>query len=211
MTAPVAARRTGVRKGDLRQRALVSTLDRLLAERPIGELSVEELAAGAGLSRSAFYFYFESKHAALAAAAGGLQAEMLEAFAPFLERQDEPPREALRRMNARSVSVWGEHRHLLGAVVESGPGAPRLRDLWSEWMGSLADVVARRIEEERRSGAARAGPPPARSLARTLLWANERNMYQAHTDKPSRTEVANLVDALTAIWLGAIYAEGNPR
>ena len=40
-------------------------LNRLLEERPFAEISVDDLAKGAGISRPTFYFYFPSKDAVL--------------------------------------------------------------------------------------------------------------------------------------------------
>src|SRR3954454_15598860 len=58
--------RRGARaSGDDRERAILTTAERLLEERPLSEISVEDLARGAGISRPTFYFYFPSKDAVL--------------------------------------------------------------------------------------------------------------------------------------------------
>src|ERR1700709_772995 len=53
-------RRAARASGDDRERAILSTAERLLEERPLGEISVEDLARGAGISRPPFYFYSPS-------------------------------------------------------------------------------------------------------------------------------------------------------
>ncbi len=60
-----AARRRTPRKGDLTEQAILDTAARLLAERPLSEIGIDELARGAGISRSSFYFYFASREALL--------------------------------------------------------------------------------------------------------------------------------------------------
>src|SRR5215213_5274814 len=56
--------RRGARaSGDDRERAILDTAERLLEERPLAEISVDDLAKGAGISRPTFYFYFPSKDA----------------------------------------------------------------------------------------------------------------------------------------------------
>ena len=45
--------------------AILETAERLLEERPLAEISVDDLAKGAGMSRPTFYFYFPSKDAVL--------------------------------------------------------------------------------------------------------------------------------------------------
>src|SRR5215212_1040595 len=56
--------RRGTRaSGDDRERAILETAERLLEERPLSEISVDDLAKGAGISRPTFYFYFPSRDA----------------------------------------------------------------------------------------------------------------------------------------------------
>jgi TetR/AcrR family transcriptional regulator, ethionamide resistance regulator len=51
--------------GDDREHAILATFEQLLAERSLHEISVDDLARGAGISRPTFYFYFSSKDAVL--------------------------------------------------------------------------------------------------------------------------------------------------
>src|SRR6201996_4638102 len=51
--------------GDDREQAILATAERLLEERAYADISVDDLAKGAGLSRPTFYFYFKSKEAVL--------------------------------------------------------------------------------------------------------------------------------------------------
>ena len=71
MTAPASdprtprGRRAARPSGDDRELAILTTAERLLAERPLSAISVDDLARGAGISRPTFYFYFASKDAVL--------------------------------------------------------------------------------------------------------------------------------------------------
>src|SRR5689334_13763910 len=51
--------------GDERESAILTTAERLLEDRPYADISVDDLAKGAGISRPTFYFYFPSKEAVL--------------------------------------------------------------------------------------------------------------------------------------------------
>src|SRR5215203_2539546 len=81
--------RRGARaSGDDRERAILETAEQLLEERPLSEISVDDLAKGAGISRPTFYFYFPSKDAVvltiidrLVAAAAGSREEALTTLA----------------------------------------------------------------------------------------------------------------------------------
>jgi len=58
-------RRSARPSGDDREIAILTTAEQLLEQRPLADISVDDLAKGAGLSRPTFYFYFPSKDAVL--------------------------------------------------------------------------------------------------------------------------------------------------
>src|SRR6476661_1091987 len=60
-------RRSARVSGDERQDAILVTAEALLASRAFDDVSIEDLARGAGISRPTFYFYFPSKDAVLLA------------------------------------------------------------------------------------------------------------------------------------------------
>lgn len=85
-TTPRSRRTTSHRKGDATERAILDTAERLLADVPLADISVADLARGAGISRSAFYFYFGSKNDVVlalldASAAGGQLRIVIDAMA----------------------------------------------------------------------------------------------------------------------------------
>src|SRR5271163_1478995 len=64
-TRSTRGRRSARPSGDDRELAILSTAERLLEQRPLADISVDDLAKGAGLSRPTFYFYFPSKDAVM--------------------------------------------------------------------------------------------------------------------------------------------------
>ena len=54
------------RRGDRQRQAIVQAVRELLEERPFAQLSVSTISDRAGVARSGFYFYFDSKYAVLA-------------------------------------------------------------------------------------------------------------------------------------------------
>lgn len=59
------------RRGDKQRQAILQAVRELLEERPFAELSVATISNRAGVARSGFYFYFDSKYSVLAQLAGG--------------------------------------------------------------------------------------------------------------------------------------------
>ena len=57
----------GVARGDKRRSALLESLDHHLRESSLESINIADISRRAGVTRSAFYFYFENKAAAVAA------------------------------------------------------------------------------------------------------------------------------------------------
>src|SRR3982074_2486985 len=80
--APQQIRRT---RGDRQREGIVTAVRELLQERSFADLSVSTISERAGVARSGFYFYFDSKYAVLAvilADAGDLLDQLTHDFAP---------------------------------------------------------------------------------------------------------------------------------
>jgi AcrR family transcriptional regulator len=199
-------RRRGPAKGDLKEQAILETCERLLGNRPLRDITVDELAAGAGISRPSFYFYFESKDAVLRALVEGITDEMYRESERWLERSDDPPAEIALRSIEASARLWREHGAVLRAANQTWGAVPGMRAFWENMMGRFVEQSARTIREERRSGDAPAGPDPE-TLAKALIWMNERCFYTSSLGLGPALTDEELVPTLTTIWLRAIYGD----
>lgn len=208
--APKARGRRAARaSGDDRERAILETAERLLEERPLSEISVDDLAKGAGISRPTFYFYFPSKDAVvltiierLVPAAAGYQENLLATMAT-------DPRASLRKVLEDNFSAFRKRRAVVLAAAELRPHNEEARELWTEIMeGWVADVAAV-IDVERTRGAAPPGPP-ARELAIALVQMNERVQYGVLVGESPSLEDDRVLDVLVDIWLRTIYGTADP-
>ena len=78
----------------------------LLTEKPFAELSVSTISDRAGVARSGFYFYFDSKYAVLAQILTEVAEELEELTGDFAPRGDrETPAEFARRMIGSAAAV----------------------------------------------------------------------------------------------------------
>jgi AcrR family transcriptional regulator len=203
-------RRAARASGDERERAILETAERLLEERPLSEISVEDLAKGAGISRPTFYFYFPSKDAVvltiidrLVAAAAGSREEALQTLAAG------DPRAGLRQALADLYGAFRSRRAVSLAAAELRMTNPEARELWSQVMeGWVADTAAV-IEAERDRGVAPPGQPP-RDLAIALVQMNERVQYASFTGESPSLGQDRVLDVLVEIWLRAIYGTAEP-
>jgi TetR/AcrR family transcriptional regulator, ethionamide resistance regulator len=188
--------------GDGRELAILATLDRLLDNRPLTEISVNDLAKGAGLSRPTFYFYFASKEAALSALLERVIAEMCSALNELADNPLVDPK-TLWRMGI-AVFIETSRAHPAVRLVANAGGPNKVRELWSNFMQKWADHVAAAIEDERACGAA-----PATSSAVELAAALCRLSESVWSDDPSSRSADRSLDTLSHIWNCAIYVDSK--
>ena len=152
-------RRRGPSKGDRREQAILETARALLARKPLAEITIDELAAGAEISRSSFYFYFDSKLAVVVALLHDITGELGRDAGPWLDGTG-PDTEALRRALTSLAVLWRDQGRLLAGALAAAPGCPPL----ARWRDGLrvahVDRLAARIERDRAAGLAPGGPAP---------------------------------------------------
>ena len=205
----LSSSRRGPSKGDLKERAILATCERLLGDKPLREIGVDELAAGAGISRPSFYFYFESKNAVLQALVERLADEMYAEAESWLEREDDSPEVTVSRSIGAAAEQWREHGPVLRAAVQTWGSVPELRVFWEDIVRRFVEQSAARISEERAAGAAPPGPEPE-ALAKALIWMNERCFYTSSLGTDPSLSEDELVPTLTAVWLRAIFGSFTP-
>ncbi|WP_028921222.1 TetR/AcrR family transcriptional regulator [Pseudonocardia acaciae] len=198
------ARRASRPSGDEREQAILATAERLLADRPLGEISIDELARGAGISRPTFYFYFESKDAVLLT--------LLERVVAEADRAafDVPPQRADDRAAAWRDAInvffttFRAHRAVAVASAQARATNVEVRQLWTKVMEHWVQRTEEAIQAERDRGAAPAGIP-ARELAISLNLMNERVMYATFAAEEPSVPEPHVVDTLLHVWLTSIY------
>ncbi|MGI8815181.1 MAG: TetR/AcrR family transcriptional regulator [Pseudonocardia sp.] len=202
-------RRASRPSGDEREQAILATAERLLAERPLTEISIDDLARGAGISRPTFYFYFASKDAVLLTL---LDRVVAEADAAAFEVPGSPacdPAAQWREAIEAFFVSFRSHRAVAVAAAQARAGNPEVRELWSRVMENWVRRTSEAISAERARGAA---PPglPSRDLAVALNLMNERMMYASFADEQPSVPEAQVVDTLLGVWLHSIYQTATP-
>jgi AcrR family transcriptional regulator len=200
----VRGRRSPRASGDERERAILATAERLLEERPLSEISVEDLASGAGISRPTFYFYFPSKDAVLLTLVDRIVEEAASNREEALTKLAEEPRAGLQQGLQASFEAFGSRRAVSLALAELRATNAEARELWSRVMeGWVADVAAI-IESERARGVAPPGQP-ARELAIALVQMNERAQFASFAGETPSLDEDRALDVLVDVWVRAIY------
>jgi AcrR family transcriptional regulator len=133
---------------DARTRILAAAKD-MLIRTSLDELSMEDLAAAAGVSRGTLYRIVPGKAPLLAA--------LIDVYSPFdavrtiiKERADDPPEVVLPLIGRAIVGVAGERLGLMRAVfhevtARTGPGVEAMGPLFAQTLGLLAAYMDRHM------------------------------------------------------------------
>jgi AcrR family transcriptional regulator len=206
-TPPSRGRRARRVSGEDRERAILETAERLLAERSLREISVDDLAGGAGISRPTFYFYFASKEAVLLTLLDRLVEQARSGVALALLAND-PPR-VLREGLEAVHETFREHRAVTLAAADARATSAEVRKLWARVMETFVQEATAAIEAERARGAAPPGVA-ARDLAIALNWMNERVFHAAFEEEAPAIGEQTILDTLVEVWLRSIYGTADP-
>jgi TetR/AcrR family transcriptional regulator, ethionamide resistance regulator len=201
-------RRVARPSGDERELAILATAERLLEDRPLAEISVDDLAKGAGISRPTFYFYFRSKDAVLFAL---FERVITDADAALVRHSENPPTDRYEAWRS-GINVFFEtfvqHKGVTRAAHEVRASHPEVRRLLATFMAKWIDSTAETIEAERAQGAAPT-TLPARDLATALNLMNERALFASFAEEKPSIPKEQLLDTLVHIWVTSIYGEAH--
>lgn len=187
------------RREEVRGR-LVDALVELADGASFRDLTVDEIARRAGLSRSAFYFYFRDKHDLLMAAAAEVADDVYREADRWWHGEGEPAalvREALTGV----ASLYAHHRRQVRVAVEVSTYDPEVGAFWRELVDRFVDATAEHLQREQAAG--RTGAIDPRGTAESLVWMAERCLWLFLAS--GERSVEDLVDQLAPVWMAAIY------
>src|SRR5881392_1761947 len=117
------------------QAAVLAATEALLAEgASYSDLNIERIATRAGISRTAFYFYFRDKRELLMRVTEEVSDALYEVADSWWHGEGDGPAE-LRTALAAVLSLYAEHGPLLRAVVEASASDEEIAGFWRELIG----------------------------------------------------------------------------
>ncbi|MGH3639905.1 MAG: TetR/AcrR family transcriptional regulator [Mycobacterium sp.] len=188
-------------RSDHRREAILDALDDWLLESNLDAINIAEISKQAGVTRSAFYFYFENKGAAVAALMERILDRTFAVNDAFIAASD-PPRRRVYAMLDGLFTTCEQHRHLFRAMLEARGSNASVRDIWDNARESFVESVAEMIRVDRAADRAPEGAD-AEVLASVLLEFNDRMLERLTLGGSLSRE--QLMDGAAAIWLSTIY------
>jgi AcrR family transcriptional regulator len=201
-------RRSTRPSGDDREAAILGTAVRLLEHKKFADISVDDLAKGAGLSRPTFYFYFPSKESVLLKLMEPLIQQADSGFDGAMDHLPTDPRRAFRAGITVFFEAFAAHPVMARAATDTLSSSVELRTWWATFMQKWIHQTAALITAERDRGVA-PDTVPTLDLATSLNLMNERMMIATLSDEPGAVDRERIVDTLTHIWLTSIYGQAG--
>jgi AcrR family transcriptional regulator len=196
-------------RGDRQRDAIVTAVRELLEERSFADLSVSTITERAGLTRSGFYFYFDSKYAVLAVIfADGLEElDMLtHGFAPRVD--DESPSQFAKRMVAAAATLFASTDPVMRACNMARNTDAQIRDMLNDFEDTVIDKIVALVEQERRTGA-RPVSKDLRALVRTLVATTGMTLLGDSAFVGRGEDPHRAVEIVERLWLTALW--GGPE
>ena len=178
----------------------VAAIESLLAQGgSYADLSVEQISAAAGRSRTAFYVYFRDNRELLMKATETVVAQLYEEADQWWSGAD--GRRGLREALTAVLATFREHGALLRAVVEAAT--------YDEGVGEFWRAVVRRFIRATEGRLTAEGEDPGRAAGKAfvLVWMMERVLYEQVAFGGGLDDPA-LVDALVEVWERTVYGPG---
>jgi AcrR family transcriptional regulator len=175
----------------------------LLAEgASYANLGVERIATRAGISRTAFYFYFADKRELLMRLASDAAQQLYREADTWWSGSGDGPAQLAEAL-ATIAAVYRAHGPLVCAIVEVSTYDAEVGVFWRGLVGRFVSASAARIDAEQAAGRADPGLDPA-AAAFALVWMTERSFHQMLVQEdPLPTD--ELVAALARVWSVTVY------
>jgi AcrR family transcriptional regulator len=206
LDASAAASGAPRRRGDRQRHAIVQAVRELLTEKPFAELSVSTISDRAGIARSGFYFYFDSKYAVLAHILGEVADELEELTGDFAPRgDDETPAEFARRMIGSAAAVYAHNDPVMSACNVARGTDAEIREILDRYNDLVIDQIVPIVEAEIRSGTADPVTTDVQGLVRILVGATGMTLSGETVFTGPERDLRRAVDVLEKLWLHALW------
>ena len=200
------------RRGDRQRHAIVLAVRELLTEKPFAELSVSLISDRAGVARSGFYFYFDSKYSVLAHILSEAAEELEDLTQHFAPRgADETPAEFARRMVGSAAAVYAHNDPVMSACNNARGTDAEIREILNRYNELVVDQIVPIVEAETGRGTAEPISDDVYALIRMLCATTALTLSGEPLFTGPDGDMNRAVQVLEKLWLHALWgglAEG---
>jgi AcrR family transcriptional regulator len=181
----------------LTEQAILDATEALLAERTFHDLTVEDVMASTGMTRTAFYRYFPDLEAVLLRRLAQVADELREAADRWLDPAADPD-DGLVDAGRALARVYQRHGRLLLAYTDAASGSPDLAAAWRAMVQTFVEPTRTRI-----IGLSDVPHPEQVTLA--LVWMLERYLVETYGRGPE-VPIDVAAETLALIYRRVLFA-----
>ncbi len=190
-------------RGDRQRDAIIGAVRELLQERSFADLSVSTISERAGVARSGFYFYFDSKYAVLAVIVADAMAELDKLTHDFAPRESgESPSDFAKRMVGYAAIVFSSHDPIMSACNLARSTDAQIREIMDDFQDTVIDKIVGLVKDD--SGTQPVSDNVA-ALVRTLTAVTSMTLAQDSAFVGRNQDPAGAVDVVERLWLSALW------
>jgi AcrR family transcriptional regulator len=198
------------RRGDKHRQAIVQAVRELLQEKPFAELSVSTISLRAGVARSGFYFYFDSKYAVLAQLVAEATEELEELTQYFAPRQPgESPEQFAKRMVRSAAAVYAHNDPVMTACNVARHTDVEIREIVEQQFEVVLREIVAIVEPEVKAGTANPISDDIPTLVRTLTGTTALVLGGEPILVGGDGDVERRVRVLEQLWLNSLWGGGQ--
>ncbi|OBF81143.1 TetR family transcriptional regulator [Mycobacterium sp. 852002-51163_SCH5372311] len=199
------------RRGDKQRQAILQAVRELVQERPFAELSVSTISLRAGVARSGFYFYFDSKYSVLAQILAEAAEELEERTQYFAPRQPgESPEQFAKRMVGSAAAVYAHNDPVMMACNTARHTDIEIRDILEQQFQVVLQEIVAIVDAEVKAGTANPISDDLPTLIRTLAGTTALMLTGDHLLVGRDSDLERRVRVLEQLWLTALWG-GSPK
>jgi AcrR family transcriptional regulator len=205
MTAQPAPQQVRRSRGDRQREAIVTAVRELLEERSFADLSVSTISERAGVARSGFYFYFDSKYAVLAvilADADEMLDELTHHFAP--REPGETPEAFAKRMVGSAAAVYANDDPVMSACQVARNTDAQIREMMDDFYDGVIEKLITLLQQDPD---ARPISDDVPALVRTLAAVTTMTLTHDSTFVGRGQDPARAIEIVERLWLSAFWGD----
>lgn len=190
-------------RGDRQRDAIINAVRELVREKSFADLSVSAISERAGVARSGFYFYFDSKYAVLAeilAGAGEMLDSLTHHFAP--REPGESPEEFAKRMVGSAAAVYATNDPIMHACAVARNTDAQIREMMDDFADGIIDKIVSLVEQD---ADARPISDDLPALVRTLAATTTMTLTHDSAFIGRGRDPARAVEIVERLWLYGLW------
>ena len=178
----------------------------LVQEKSFAELSVATISNRAGVARSGFYFYFDSKYSVLAQILAEAAEELEELTQYFAPRQpDESPEQFAKRMVGSAAAVYTNNDPVVAACNAARHTDMEIHGILQRQFEAVLSQIVGVVDAEMRAGTAHPISEDIPTLVRTLAGTTSLTLTGDPLLVGPDSDVDRRVRVLEQLWLFALW------